>query len=61
MWTYESHIKAIIGTNDGILLIGPSGINLSEVLIEIHIFSLKKMHLKCRLENGGHFVSATMC
>ena len=29
--------------SDGILLIGPSGTNFSEVLIEIHIFSLKKM------------------
>ena len=28
------------------MLIGPSGTNFSEVLIEIHIFPLKKMHLK---------------
>ena len=38
--------QAIIWTNDGILLIGPSGTNFSEVLIEIHIFSLKRMHWK---------------
>ena len=38
--------KAIIWTNDGILLIWPSGTNFSEMLIGIHIFSLKKMHLK---------------
>ena len=53
--------QAIIWTNDGILLIGPLGTNFSEILIEIHAFSFKKMHLKCRLENGGYFVSATMC
>ena len=38
--------QAIIWTNDGILLIGPSGTKFSEDLIKIHIFSLKKMHLK---------------
>ena len=38
--------QAIIGTNDGILLIGPLGTNFSEILIEIHTFSNKKMHLK---------------
>ena len=38
--------QAIIWTNDEILLIGPSETNFSEVLIEIHIFSLNKMHLK---------------
>ena len=38
--------QAIIWTNVGILLIGPLGINLSEVLIRSHTFSFKKMHLK---------------
>ena len=38
--------QAIIWTNDGILLIGPLGPNFSEILIEIHAFKLKKMHLK---------------
>ena len=38
--------QAIIWTNDGILSIGPSGTKLSEILIAIHIFSFKKMHLK---------------
>ena len=33
-------------TNAGILLIGPLGINFSEIVIEIYIFSFKKMHLK---------------
>ena len=38
--------QAIIGTNAGILLIGPIGTNFSEMLIEIHTFSFKKIHLK---------------
>ena len=38
--------QAIIWTIAGILLIGPLGTNFSEILIEIHTFSLKKMHLK---------------
>ena len=38
--------QAIIGTNVGILLIGTWGTNFSEILIEMYIFSLKKMHLK---------------
>ena len=38
--------QAIIWTNVGILLIGPMGINFSEILIEINTFSFKKMHLK---------------
>ena len=37
---------AIIWTNAGILLIGPLGINFSEILIEIHKFLFKKMHLE---------------
>ena len=38
--------QAIIWTNDRILLIGPLGTNLSEILIVIYTFSLKKIHLK---------------
>ena len=38
--------QAIIWTNAGILLIGPQGTNFSEMLIEIHKFSFKKIHLK---------------
>ena len=38
--------QAIIWTNAGILLIGPLGTNFSDILIEIHAFSFKKMHLK---------------
>ena len=38
--------QAIIWTNAGILLIGPLGINFSEILIKINTFSFNKMHLK---------------
>ena len=38
--------QAIIWTHDGILLIGPSRTNFSEILIRIHPFSFKEMHLK---------------
>ena len=38
--------QVIIRTSAGILLIGPLGTNFSEILIEIHAFSFKKMHLK---------------
>ena len=38
--------QAIISTNAGILLFSTLGANLSEILSEIHTFSLKKMHLK---------------
>ena len=38
--------QTIIWTNAGILLIGPWGTNLSDILIDIHTFSLKKIHLK---------------
>ena len=38
--------QAIIWTNAGIVLIGPLRTNFNEILIEIHTFSFKKMHLK---------------
>ena len=38
--------QAKIWTKDGILLIGPLGTNFSGILIDIHTFSFKKMHLK---------------
>ena len=50
--------QAIIWTNAEILLIRPLRTNFSEILIEFHIFSIKK---RCRLWNGVHFVSASMC
>ena len=38
--------KAIIWTNDGILLIRTFRTHFSEIVSEIHTFSFKKMHLK---------------
>ena len=38
--------QAIIWTNAEIMLIGPLGTNFSEILIKIHTFLFKKMHLK---------------
>ena len=38
--------QAIIWTNAGILLIGPPGTKFNEILIGIHTFSFKEMHLK---------------
>ena len=38
--------QAIIRTNVGILSIGPLETNFSEILIEMYIFSFKKLHLK---------------
>ena len=37
--------QAVIWTNAGILLIGPLGTTFSEILIEFHTFSFRKMHL----------------
>ena len=38
--------QAIICTNAEILLFGPLGTNLSEIIIEIYTFSLTKLHVK---------------
>ena len=38
--------QAITWTNVGILLIGPLGTNLNAMLITIHTFSFKKIHLQ---------------
>ena len=38
--------QAIIWTKAGLLLIGPLGTNLSEILIEIDTISFNKMYLK---------------
>ena len=53
--------QAIIRTNAGILSIGPLGTNFSEILIEIYVFSFKKMHMKMSSGKWRHFVSASMC
>ena len=53
--------QAIIWINAAILWIGPLRTNFSEILIEIFIFSFKTIHLKISSENGGYFVSASIC
>ena len=50
--------QIIIWTNTGILLIGPLRTNFDGILIDSH--TLKSIW-KCCLENGGHFVSPSMC
>ena len=40
------HRRAIIWTNAGILLIEPLETNFSEILIEFHTFSFKKLHFE---------------
>ena len=47
--------QAFIWTNNVILLNGPLGTNFSEILIEIHIFSFKKMLLKMSSEKRRPF------
>ena len=53
--------QANVCTNAGMLLIGPLGVDFSEILTEINIFSFGKMHLRMSSRGGGRFVSATMC
>ena len=53
--------QAIIWTNTGILLIGTLGTNFSEILSKICAFHSRKCIWICRLRNGTHFVSASMC
>ena len=55
---FRGRRQAIIWANAEILLIWPLGTNFSEILIEIRIFSLKKIHLKI---SSVHFVSTSMC
>ena len=52
--------QAIIRTNPGILLIGPSGTNFNESLMEIRPFSFKKMRLKVSSAKWRPFVSISM-
>ena len=76
MHIYVGH-QTIIGSDNGLspgrhqainhlnqcwnVVIGPLGSNFSGILIEIRMFSFKKMHLKTYLQNGGPFVLVSMC
>ena len=53
--------QAITRTNAGILLIVPWGTNYSEILLDIQTFPSGKCIWECRLWDGVHFVSASMC
>ena len=53
--------QAIISTNAGIMLIGPLGTNVSEILIKILTFSFKKMRLNVSSGKWRSFFSASMC
>ena len=52
--------QVIIWTNAELLLIGPLGTNVIEILIGIQTFSFKKMHLKMSSAKWRSFVSASM-
>ena len=49
--------RAIIWINAEILSIGPWWTNFNDILINVHLFSFKKMRAKCRLQCIGHFVT----
>ena len=53
--------QAIIWTNAGKLLIGPLGTTSMKFYSEFKLFHSRKCIWKCSLENGIHFVSASMC
>ena len=52
---------AIIWTNTRMLLIGPLGTDFSEFFIGKSYIFIKKCIQNCRLQNGNHFVSTSMC
>ena len=52
--------QAITWTNVGILLFGPLGTYFSKILFELHFHS-RKLIWKSLLQNGRHFVSASIC
>ena len=53
--------QAIMCTNDGISVIGPLGTNFREVWTKFRYFHWRRHVWICRLQNGDHFVSASMC
>ena len=52
--------QAIIWINAGIYLMGPLGTNFSEIIIDIHALTFKKMPLKGRLQMATIQVSASI-
>ena len=59
--TVERCLLWILGGNDGILLIRTIGTNSSEILIEIHTFSFKKIHLKMSSGKCTAILSRPLC
>ena len=53
--------QAIIWTNTGILSIGPWGTNFSEILVVIHTFPFKKIHLKMPSGKSRPCLSRPQC
>ena len=53
--------QAIIWTNAGILLIGLLGTKFSEILIKIHTFSFKKLHLEMSSAKMAVIFSQPQC
>ena len=53
--------QAIIWTNAGILFTEPLGTNISEILIEIHTVSFKKVHLKMLSAKMAPILSLLQC
>ena len=53
--------QALTDTNAGLLLTEPWATHFNEISFEIQEFLCNKMHLKCRLRNGGHFVEISVC
>ena len=53
--------QASIWTSAGLLLIGLLGTNFSEILIEIYIFSFKKLHLKMSSGKMAAILSRPQC
>ena len=53
--------QAIIWTNTGLVFIGPLRNKFQSILIEIHTFSFKKIHLKMPSQNAVYLVIASKC
>ena len=57
----HSRLQALTRTNARIVFIGHLGTIFIDILIEMHTFSLDKMHFKMSAAKFGHFASASMC
>ena len=53
--------KAINWTNTDRLSIAHVGENSNDIFIQYKKVLFQKLHLKCHLQNAGHFMQASMC